>query len=168
MRIWILLLAAASLLAAEEAAGVKWTGPQGWKNEGSRPMRAATYSVRVAQGDSGPAECVVYFFGAGSGGTVEANLDRWKSQFLINGQPAPAKVEKRTIHGLTVTAISSAGDYTGMSGPNAAPSNAHNFRLLGAIVEGPGGNLFVKFAAPARTVAANEKQFEALLSSFTK
>jgi hypothetical protein len=56
-------------LFAESAAGVRWNSPAGWKNEGSRPMRAATYIVDDA-------ECGVYFFGAGMGGSVQANLDR--------------------------------------------------------------------------------------------
>jgi len=44
---------------------------------------------------------VVYFFGAGQGGSVEANLDRWKGQMLTpGGKPADAKIAKRTIHGL--------------------------------------------------------------------
>ena len=34
-----------------------------------------------------------------------------------------------------------------------------DYRLLGAIVEGPGGNVFVKFAGPAKTIAANEQKF---------
>ena len=37
-------------------------------------MRAATYMVDGA-------ECVVYFFGAGQGGSIEANVERWKGQF---------------------------------------------------------------------------------------
>jgi len=40
-------------------------------------MRAATYTIVPAAGDTASAECVVYFFGAGQGGSVEANLDRW-------------------------------------------------------------------------------------------
>ena len=42
-----------------------------------------------------------------------------------------------------------------------------NYRLLGEVVEGPGGNsIFVKFTGPAATVAANLKAFEQLLASF--
>jgi hypothetical protein len=39
---------------------------------------------------------------------------------------------------------------------------------LGAIVEGPGGNVFVTFTGPAATVAANQQKFEQLLNSFAK
>lgn len=40
--------------------------------------------------------------------------------------------------------------------------------MLGAIIEGPQGNIFIKFAGPARTIAAHEHQFYQLLDSFQK
>lgn len=153
---------------AESAAGVRWTAPPGWTNEGSRPMRAATYTIAPAPGDKSSAECGVYFFGAGQGGTVEANLERWKGQFKgPDGKVAAAQVAKRTVHGLTITTIDTAGEYSGMGGPMAAASPAvPGYRLLGAIVEGRGGNVFVKFAGPAKTIAANQQKFEQMLISF--
>src|SRR5262245_4855791 len=93
-------LLSASVLA-ESAAGVRWTAPDGWVNEGSRPMRAATYRIAPAPGDKTSAECGVYFFGAGQGGTVEANLERWKSQFKDpSGKVAPAHIANGTIQGI--------------------------------------------------------------------
>lgn len=147
-------------LYAESAAGVKWTAPASWKTEtGTRPMRAATYLV------PDNAECVAYFFGEGQGGSVDANMERWKNQF--HG-PA-AKILKRTIHGLPVTTIDVSGDYSGMGGPMSSDKTVKSeYRLLGAIVEGPGGNVFFKFTGPAKTVAANQSKFEALLASVTK
>lgn len=133
-------------------------------------MRAATYTVPVASGDHEDAECVVYFFGQGQGGGVQANIDRWKGQFSEpNGQPTQAKIAKRTIHGLSVTTIELAGNYTGMGGPMAAsPSVKQGYRMLGAIIENPGGNIFVKFTGPAKTIAANQAKFEQLLNSIDK
>lgn len=166
----MILLATGMMLLADAAAGLKWTAPVGWKNEGSRPMRAATYAVAPASGDSEGAECGVYFFGSGQGGTVEANMDRWKAQVTAaNGKPADAQIQKRTIHGLNVTVIDSSGAYSGMGGPMAQHQGGKpGYRLLGAIVEGPGGNIFIKFAGPAKTIAANKQKFEAMLNSFDK
>jgi len=153
---------------AESAAGVRWTAPAGWTNEGARPMRAATYLIGPSSGDKAGAECAVYFFGAGQGGSVEANVDRWKGQFKgPGGKPATAKLAKRTVHGLTVTTIDASGEYSGMGGPIAAASQGvADYRLMGAIVEGPGGNVFVKFTGPAKTIAANQQKFEQLVASF--
>jgi len=144
-------------------AGLRWTPPAGWKSEGARPMRAATYMVDGA-------ECVAYFFGAGQGGSIEANVERWKSQFRQpDGKPVDVKAGKRTIHGMAVTTLDISGDYSGMGGPMAAEKSVKSgYRLLGAIVEGAGGNIFLKFTGPSKTIAANQKKFEQLLESFEK
>ncbi|HVZ20188.1 MAG TPA: hypothetical protein VG871_03960 [Vicinamibacterales bacterium] len=170
MRISHVLIAlslAAAPVAAESAAGVVWTAPAGWTAQAPRPMRAATYSLASASGDTAAAECGVYFFGAGQGGTVDANIARWKDQFTgRNGAPAPAKVATRTIHGLTVTTIDASGTYSGLGGPVGPTSSVSGYRLLGAIVAAPGGNIFVKCTGPAKTMAANGPKFEQLLASF--
>lgn len=129
------LLCSCLSLSAESVAGLKWTAPPGWKNLGSQTMRAATYSVPAAPGDQQPSECVVYFFGKGQGGPVDANIERWKEQFQTpDGKPAPAKTGMRTVHGLPVTTIDVSGNYSGMGGPLAqAKSSAPGYRLLGAI-----------------------------------
>jgi len=133
-------------------------------------MRAATYRVSPAEGDPEGGECVVYFFGAGQGGSVQANLDRWNGQVTgTDGKPAAAKIQKRTVHGLAVTTIDVSGEYSGMGGPMAATrTSKSHYRLLGAIIENPGGNVFLKFTGPARTIAANERNFAQLLDSFRK
>jgi hypothetical protein len=170
MRIISVVLLLVSSSFANSAAGLTWTKPKGWQTEAARPMRAATYTIARAAGDAASAECVVYFFGAGQGGNVQANLERWRGQMLGgDGKPAEAKITKRTIHGLAVTTIDAPGGYTGMGGP-MAPSRSvqNNYCLLGAIVEGPGGNVFVKFTGPAKTIAASQAEFERLLNSFDK
>lgn len=169
MRALRVCLAMALPLVAESVAGVEWTAPAQWKNQGAAPMRAATYKVPPAAGDQGMAECVVYFFGQGEGGPVDANIERWNGQFqTAGGRMAAAQVRKREIHGLPVTTIDVSGAYTGMGGPLAPSGAVPGYRLLGAIIENPGGNLFVKFTGPARTVAANQPGFEKLLQSFQK
>ena len=103
-------LCASSSVLAESAAGIRWTAPAGWKAEGPRPMRAATYTIAVVPGDQGPAECVVNYFGPGQGGTVDANVDRWRAQVLgADGKPAVAKVTMRTVRGVKVTLVDSSG-----------------------------------------------------------
>jgi hypothetical protein len=152
---------------AESAAGLRWTAPAGWKTEAAQPMRAATYTVAAAPGDKAGGECGVYFFGAGQGGSVEANLDRWKGQFRgPDGKAAAAQVAKRTVGALTITTIDTSGDYSGMGGPFASGRAVPGYRLLGAIVEGRGGNVFIKFTGPAKTIAANAQKFQQLLASF--
>ena len=130
-------------------------------------MRAATYSVSLAAGDQGVAECIVNYFGPGQGGSVEANIERWKGQVQgADGKPAPAKLETRKVRGVPVVVIDSSGAYTGKGGPMAASAKpVPGYRLLGAIVEGPGGMVFFKLTGPAKTIAGHEKSFNQLLAS---
>lgn len=162
--------AAAIVLAvfvwADNAAGVQWTPPSSWKAQGPRPMRAATYAVPAAAGDKEDGECIVNYFGPGQGGPVDANVKRWIGQF--EGGEKTAKTAKRTIHGLNVTTVDVSGTYSGMGGPMAPTKSVKpNYRMLGAIVEAPQGSLFFKFTGSAKTVAANQAKFEAMLSSIT-
>jgi hypothetical protein len=161
----VLAVCAASVFA-ESAAGVRWTAPASWKAEAARPMRAATYSIAPAAGDLGIAECVVNYFGPGQGGGVDANIERWRGQVLgADGKPATAKIDKRTGRGVPITVIDTSGTYTGMGGPMMAGKPAAGYRLIGAIVEGPGGSVFFKLTGPAKTIAAQQKNFELLLAS---
>jgi len=153
-------------LFAESAAGVRWTAPASWKVEAARPMRAATYSIAPVAGDQGIAECVVNYFGPGQGGGVDANIERWRGQVLgADGKPATSKIDKRTGR-VPITVIDTTGTYTGMGGPMMSGSKpAAGYRLIGAIVEGPGGSVFFKLTGPAKTIAAQQKNFEQLLAS---
>jgi hypothetical protein len=157
------LLFATGLLVADSGGGIHWTVPASWKAEAQRPMRLATYTVAPGS------ECGVYFFGAGQGGSVDANLDRWIGQFeQADGKAsrAVAKIVKRAIHGLQVTTVDVSGAYTGMGGPTTQPGPAMpGYRMLGAIVEGPQGSIFIKFTGPAKTIAANQAAFDKMLAS---
>lgn len=159
------ILAAATMLLADSGAGVRWTVPASWKAEAQRPMRLGTYTVAPG------AECGVYYFGQGQGGSVEANIDRWVGQFLrADGKPskAAAKIAKHTVHGLPVTTVDVSGAYTGMGGPAAQPAPAvAGYRMLGAIVEGPQGSIFFKFVGPAKTIAQNQAAFDKMIASLT-
>jgi hypothetical protein len=169
VQIALLLASSVLVLSAESVAGLRWAAPAGWTNQGSHGMRAATYTVSGAVPTEN-GECAVYFFGASGGGTVEANIERWRGQFQDkDGKPHDAHISKRQVHGLNITLIDTSGTYTGMGGPMAkAPTSNPGYRLLGAIVEGPSGNVFLKFTGPEKTVAANQQKFDQLVNSFDK
>lgn len=168
----VVILAGTTLVWADAAAGIRWTMPAGWKSEGSRPMRAATYLIPAVRGDKEEGECGVYYFGPGQGGGVAANVTRWVGQFEQPGGQSSeqaAQVRKQTISGVAVTTIDVSGTYlfspTPMS-PSKIPKPG--YRLLGAIVEAPQGLVFFKFTDPAKTVAANSGAFQGMLRSLRK
>ncbi|MGZ3458021.1 MAG: hypothetical protein ACXU86_05890 [Archangium sp.] len=155
-----------------EAGGLTWTAPTGWEAQGERPMRVATYRIAPAKGDTDPAELAIFYFGAGQGGAAEANVKRWLGQFQkSDGTPVTEKdahTQKQTVNGLPVTLVDVKGTYTG-GGPMMGPSAPKpGYRLLGAIVEGPQGPLFLKLTGPERTVASADKGFRKLLDSVKK
>ena len=130
-------------------------------------MRAATYSIRRLRAIRAIAECVVNYFGPGQGGGVDANIERWKGQMLgADGKPAAAKIDKRTgarraDHGRRRVRL--VHRHGRPDGGVAKP--VPGYRLIGAIVEGPGGSVFFKLTGPAKTIAAQQKNFEQLLAS---
>jgi len=128
-------------------------------------MRVATYDVPSAPG-SEAGECGVFYFGQGQGGGVEDNLSRWIGQF--EGAGAPKKGEK-TVHGLKVHTVDISGTYLASGGPMMkSQGKKPGYRLLGAIVEGPQGNVFFKCIGPAATIAKAQADFDGLVGSVAK
>jgi hypothetical protein len=75
-----LVVALVASSAYLSAAGLTFTTPDGWKPIAtSSSMRVAQFALPRAAGDAQDAELVLYYFG-GTGGTVEANIDRWVAQ----------------------------------------------------------------------------------------
>lgn len=132
-------------------------------------MRAAEYAVAGA-GPEDTTELTVHYFGAGQGGSVQANLDRWIGQFSQpDGKPSSqvAKIDKRTVGSLEVTTLDLSGVFSGGMGPMAPrPAQAKgDHRVLGAIVAGPRGPVFFKLVGPQATVALVESAFIELIDS---
>jgi hypothetical protein len=151
--------------AKATAGGIQWTVPPHWKAGAGSAMRVATYAVPAAKG-SAPGECAVFFFGPGQGGGADDNVARWAKQF--EGAP---KAASRTVQvaGLRVTRAEVAGTYLAPGGPMMQSTGKKaGYRLLGAIIEAPGGNVFFKLTGPAVTVAAAEADFDALVASIRR
>ena len=164
--------APAAAQAAPTAGGLTWTAPTGWAAQGERPMRAATYLIPSPKPNTDPAELAIFYFGAGQGGAVDANVKRWLGQFQKpDGSPGTekeSKTKKEQLNGLPVTTVEVKGTYSG-GGPTMGPTTPRpGWRLLGAIVEGPEGPLFFKLTGPEHTVAGAEKGFRKLLESVKK
>jgi hypothetical protein len=147
-------------------SSVKWDAPKGWKTGPEKPMRAATYYVPAAAGDSEEGECAVFI---NIGGGVQANVDRWIGQFEQpdgSASKSKAKTEAKTINGLSVTMIDLTGTYKGGGAMMGAPTEPKKgYRLLGAIVEGKSGPVYFKLTGPAKTIAAAQPDFQKMLAS---
>lgn len=138
-------------MAADEftVAGVTFTKPESWKKVApSSSMRKAQFAI-----EDGPksAEVIFFYFGQGSGGSVDANINRWLGQFkeLKDSKKETKKVGKRKVTYLSAHGTYMVGSFFGPKTPTP------DYALFGAIVEGPQGSIFVKTVGPKKIVDAS-------------
>jgi hypothetical protein len=142
--------------------GLKFERPADWSwIPVQSPMRKAQLLVPGMDPKSG-ADITFFHFGAGGGGSVEENIQRWLRQFQNAG--GAEKVEKKELGGKQVTLVSTEGTFSsGMPGGPSAPMAG--YALLGAIVEDSEGNVFVKMTGPKVTVQAAKEKFIQFITS---
>jgi hypothetical protein len=150
--------------AALAATGIQWKVPGGWRVGGPHPMRLATYYVGGPE-PSTTGQCTVFHFGPGMGGSVDDNIERWAGQF--EGSPSYAR-RVLTAHGLKVTRVEIAGTYLAPDSQMQSQGKRPEWKLLGAIVEGPQGAVFFKLVGPADVIGPATKDFDGLIASFEK
>jgi hypothetical protein len=148
--------------APEPGGAIVWDLPPGWRAvPPTSPMRLAQMTI---PGASGPGELVVFYFGPGQGGGVEANLNRWVGQMEVAAGSEPAR-ETFAAGDYRVTTLEVAGTLL-PSGMGMGPSTPQpGSRMLAAVVEGPGGPWFFKATGPDATLAAARGAFRDLLES---
>lgn len=144
------------------SAGLDFDLPAGWQSE------PPTSNMRMAQasfeGPGGPGQLAVFYFGPGGGGGVEANIQRWVEQMEVAPGTEP-KPETFDANGYRITLIDVSGTLKPSmmgSGPETPQPDS---RLLGAVVEGPGGPWFFKATGPETTLGPQRDAFLAMLRS---
>lgn len=151
-------------------AEIAWTAPASWIEETpSSAMRRAQYRIPPDPADSEGGECAVFYFGAGQGGDVQGNVERWTGQFTTaDGGPAQAKVSEVATPEVQVTRVEVSGTYhpTAMGGGSSAPRPG--YMLLGAIVPGAEANWFIRCSGPETTLGRNRSQFDGLVGSLRR
>ena len=141
-----------------KVAGKTFEAPVTWKSE--KPSS----KMRKAQYKNGKAEIVVFYFGAGSGGSVEANVNRWIGQFKEPKEELSTKVEKTEVKKSKITTVSAKGTY--MSGsPFGQKIPMPNYAMRGAIIECEGGPIFIKMTGPMNEVLSFAKDFDKTVRS---
>lgn len=136
--------------------------PAGWEAQApSSKMRAAQAAI---PGEAGAAQLAVFFFGEGQGGGADENIRRWISQVEFAPGSSTGR-QQFDAHGYLVTWVDFEGTLkpAPMSGGPTEPQP--DSRLLGAVVEGPGGPWFFKATGPRATLAPQRDAFIAMLES---
>ena len=123
-------------------------------------MRKAELKVPGPEGtgSAGEALVTVFHFGPGQGGSVQSNVDRWFGQFDGDNEAKGASTAKETIGTVPVTFVRAHGTFqSGMPGQPSTPIEGQ--ALLGAILESPNGDVYLKMTGPQPTVEKAEAAF---------
>jgi hypothetical protein len=104
-----------------------------------------------------------------SGGTIEANMQRWLGQFRLgrdaDGEDAMQR-ESFEVGPLKVHQLDIAGTFFDMpKGPFGEKIERPDYRMLGAMIETPAsGTWYIKFYGPAELVEQQSEAFREMLS----
>lgn len=132
----------------------------------SSTMRLAQFTIRS---EGGSADAAVFYFGQGSGGSVEENTRRWASQFLDEaGKPVAPKVEKGTAGGMPVTWVALDGKYArGVgTGPQGDAKAKQSLRV--AVIETDRGNLFFQLWGDEAAIAKQYPSMKTIVSQIKR
>lgn len=122
-----------------------------------------TAQVRVPGGD-GEAELAIFHFGEGRGGSVAENIRRWIDE--VEFEPGSSvHREEFGAGGYTVYMVDFEGTLRAGMKESRPIQRLANWRVLGGIVEGPGGPWYFKLTGPSAEVAGHRDDFLRLLES---
>ena len=120
-------------------------------------MRLLQFTVPAAD-EAGAAELVVYYFGPGQGGSLEANVARWTSQFSADDGPVEPAITPLTGK-VPATLVELNGSYARGVGVGPVGDALPNRTLLAGVVETPRGNLYPQLYGSADVVAKHKAEF---------
>lgn len=138
---------------------VEWTWVQP-----TNAFRTLQYAIPAVGGSGEAGELVVSGFVGTDGGPLQQNIDRWVGSFATeDGQPVTPVLAERTIDGMQVNLIELRGRYRDMAGAQHPGS-----LQLGAIVQAPGGRVFLRLYGPEATIEANRAAWNKLIDGLKR
>ncbi len=149
----------ASSAPAPVESPFRWNLPEGWIDLGASGLRVAN----LQPAGNPDAECTLTLLG-GTGGGMEANINRWRSQMGLDpmGEGEVDELPRMGLLGAEAVRVEFDGAYAGM-GTEARP----DWSLLGAIMVTERVTIFVKMTAPLEVMAAERSNFDAFCASVT-
>jgi hypothetical protein len=155
--------------AGQPAAFLDMTSevPADWvASEPSSGMRLLQFTVPAAD-DAGAAEFVLYYFGPDQGGSLEANVARWASQFSADDGPVEPVITPLSGN-LPATLVELTGSYARGVGVGPGGDALPNRTLLAGVVETPRGNLYPQLYGPADVVASHKAEFVGFITGISQ
>lgn len=143
------------------AGDITLTVPETWKKKekASSQLRIAEIEVPATKEDKDNGELVVFFFGAGGAGGIDANVTRWIGQFEEEGRKVRSFTGKSEQGKYTLVDLT--GTYKKPIGPpiQMKSESKPGWRMIGVILETEKGPYFLKLDGPAKTIAAVEADY---------
>lgn len=148
----------ATIVGTAPAVPYTWNAPESWQVLPSTSNRMANFKVDP----EADAECFLTVL-SGTGGGVEANVNRWRAQLSLDPISPAELAEYPTLPALGQDAllVEFEGAYKGMSGEEGK----EGYKLLGLILEDRGNAVFVKMTGPAAIVDREKENFVAFSQS---
>lgn len=143
--------------------------PTDWESQKpSSDSRKAQYEL-TGPDDAIAASLVVYYFGPGGAGNIQANIDRWVGQFSdSDGQPPreQSKISERTVADMRIHSVDVSGRYIAEVTPGSEKRYDHpDYRMMAAIIESPDGRYYIKAVGPRKTIDQHEQAIVMFLDS---
>tara|TARA_Y100001968_G_scaffold31789_1_gene24433 strand:- start:130 stop:732 length:603 start_codon:yes stop_codon:yes gene_type:complete len=135
--------------------------PENWHSEvPASPMRKAQFSVK---GDGNKSfEIGFFYFGNHNAGGVNSNILRWFYQFKEEPHKLNVSIDHKKINNINITYVLAYGTY--LKGiPLRKKTPIPNCQLLGAIVEGKQGTVFIKAVGDKKLIKKNELEFKKMI-----
>lgn len=144
-------------------AAMTLTAPDAWqRKQPSSSFVEAEFVLPVTEENENAARLTVSI----AGGSIEANIQRWKGQF--GGKPEKESQEEVEVDGIKATMVDFTGDFDDRRGPFAPGEKRSGYRMIAAIIPIDGQLHFVKATGPQETVAAHAEAIEEFVRSVKK
>ena len=127
-------------------------------------MRAGQLTYKQSDEKLKNVDVVIFYFGAGPAGGIEANLKRWAGQFTGG---AETKTEKKKVNDREIIYFTGKGTFQdSVGGPFSGKTvERPNHTMLAAILPSEKGPVFLKMTGPNDSVAAAKDAFVAFAES---
>ncbi len=174
--LWLLLAAAvprsiALAGPAGEGKELQFLGlvthvPKVWNQAApSSSMRLAQFATQDEAGKQ-TAELIFYYFGPGQGGSAEANIARWRSQFhRADGTLPEPRISKLSPSGLPITRVRLQGSYARGIGAGPGGTGKPDQTLVAALLQTHKGLVTIQLHGDTVLVDTLEAGFDAMLDA---
>jgi hypothetical protein len=131
-----------------ELDAIRLTAPAQWtRTTPSSSFITAEFALPRAEGDNEDGRLTI----STVGGTLAANIDRWKGQF--DPQPQQVSLEEIDAGGMKITIVDLFGDFNDQRGPFGPATKRLSYRMIAAVIPLEGQLYFIKATGPQKTIA---------------